>query len=228
MAFLDQLQQNYQSTSGILGLELNRITDAAAEPVTAQEVKDFLKAIGSQDDTNITLLIRAVRRRIEQLIEQSIFTQVWEQVQDRNEFRVSIYRRPVTAINSISSIVSWEADTRIPFSPSLYGFTKNLVFPRSYWPSHRGFKSFIINFNCGIVPLAVTETDATVIATAQADPRISDIKLAVLNYIGHLFENREGEGPENHIERLISLNTVVGEVPKNVKALLVDYLDYRP
>lgn len=226
MAFIEEilhLQEN--AAGGHLNLLLERQVDAVIEPLTVDEAKDFLKAVDDEEDATLTLLIAATRRKIERLLSKNIFTQTWKQTQSVVPGVVELYRGPALSVTSVKYIQDWTNETQITINPTTYLLSGNQLVNRSAWPFTRGYRSFEVIFQAGMVDIT-SASDPDVVLTAQAAVD-EDIKLAILNLMGHLFENREGDGPDQRFAKLLSVNLPIGDIPRNVMMLLSEYLDWR-
>ena len=75
----------------------------------------------------------------------------------------------------------------------LYTLTGNEIYSES-WPAHRGKGSIVVVYEGGVVDWdAVDPTDPTDEEIAAAQALVpNNHRLAMLNAIGHLLENREG------------------------------------
>lgn len=237
MAFLEQLlRAQYSRVPGALNLKIANLVGPVAEPVTVDQVKTFIKAVDDEDDTNIALFISATRANIEKVIQQTIFTQTWLQVQDLPSRRVAtrLYKRPVLRVNSASYIQNWNNPSPTVIDPAQYIRSFDEVVPVNFWPTMRGYQSFLLNFDSGIVDISATTLEglndadiATAIAVAQAAVP-PELQLAICMYCGHFFENREGQGTTTRYERTMALNLPIGDLPKDVRTCILDYLDWRP
>lgn len=226
MAFIEEiLHLQEEARGGHLNLLLERQTDALIEPITPTQAKDFLKAVDDEEDNTITLLISATRRKIERVLSKSIFTQTWKQTQDLAPGVIELYRAPVLSVASVKYIQAWNIDTQITIDPSTYILSGNQLVNRTAWPINRGFRSFEVIFKSGMVDIT-DASDQTVVDAARAAVD-DDIKLAILNLMGHLFENREGDGPDQRFAKLLSVNLPIGDIPRNVMMLLSEQLDWR-
>jgi hypothetical protein len=86
-------------------------------------------------------------------------------------------------------------------SSTLYTVVGNSIVSDA-WPAHRGRGSVLVTYTAGLVDWdAADPTDPTdeEIATAQAAVPEA-VALGILNTIGHLYENREGQKPTSKYE----------------------------
>jgi hypothetical protein len=240
MAFLEQLllAQLYP-VPGALNLKVGLQAGPVCEPVTVDMVKAHLGSTDDADDQNIAIYISACRKIIERAIERTIFTQTWLHVQDYPSRRraTKVYRRPVLRWNSVHYIQDWNTPTPILIDPSFYITSFDQLVPTDFWPIVRSYQSFIINFDSGMVDFGPFNTVglnsddlATAIAAAQAQVLLSypELVLAIMLYVGHFMENREGQGITSRYERSFTLNLPIGDLPKDVKTCIGEYLDWRP
>lgn len=186
-----------------------RTTDAAAEPVTVDEVKAHCRIEHSfDDDVYLPALIKAARMFAEDYTDRAFITQTWAYKLD--EFPCSSFENPYAAIVlpraraiAISSIAYVDEDgTTQTLSSSLYQVDTSSeparVIPAwgETWPDTRSQLN------------AVTITYTAGYGAAAAVPE--NIKLAIKFLVGQWYENREPT----------VTGTIVTEVPFTVKALL--------
>jgi hypothetical protein len=126
-------------------------------------------------------------------------------------------------VTSIKYIADWTADTELTYAASSYTLAGNYVVTRSVWPTFRGLQGLKIRFKCGIYDLADSPSESQITA-ARASVKIADLRLILLNYIGHYFSNREGQGAEIKYEVSVSR---LGPIPSGIKQLLQEHVSYR-
>lgn len=225
MAFLDE------KFDGLLPVATGKIpkgtasqllTPPTVEPVTVSQFKNNLRIPESLTtmDATITRLLVTSRRVLEAYTQMGFVSQKWRQIQNVVSRQVELLRRPVLSVDEVRSIPNFDDDTEVIFPASSYiksgvdsskpSFQPAYLLARSTWPTHRGWKSFIIEFTVGFG------------TTADAVPQ--NIQDAILLYAGHLYENPEGEG-----EGLKSLRGELtgGNIPADVTLLLEEYMLWR-
>lgn len=202
------------------GLLLAQTAAPVIEPVTLAEVKTGLKIYETGDDADLNLLIKTARIWAETYTNLGFIEQTWEQVQDRANDVYKLRRGPVLSIEKIEYIASMDADTRLTVAVSLYTFSGRRVRTRSTWPSHRGFASWITTFKVGYYDLPAVNPEGSYEAARAAVPEV--IRRAVIQLVGHLYENREGQGGEAKYEVIAKAQ---GLMPPNVKLLLDPYVN---
>jgi uncharacterized phiE125 gp8 family phage protein len=196
---------------------LSLVQDSLVEPVTVEEVKDACKMRKntSMDDQKIADLISACRRAIEQYTNRIYISQIWEQRNSLIEGSYQLFRYPILSVNSINYYSSWESDTLTLVPATSYIVSDKTVVTRSTWPAHRGFDSWITNFTCGLGLVTNANDQAQVAAARAAIPQ--NVKQAIFQYVGHLYENPNGTGVEIRYEEQ---QQQYGNLPANVGLLL--------
>ncbi len=152
------------------------------EPITLEEAKNYLKVDGGEDNVLISGLISTARELAEIEADQVFIIRTIELVYDDAPESIEIPYRPLYEVTKIETIS--EADVKTEVSSSLYNVdTSGKIFSGRIklksgctWPTHRDFASFIITIKAGY-------------GTAEEDVP-SLIKQAILQIIGHLYENR--------------------------------------
>lgn len=202
------------------GLSLRRTVEPPIDPVTSAEVKTALKIYESGDDADLALLIASARIWAETYTNLGFIDQTWEQTQDRVNDEYKLRRGPVLSIGKIEYIASMDADTKVLVAATGYTFSGRRVRTRSTWPSHRGFGSWITTFAVGYYDLPTVNPEGSYAAARAAVPE--PIRRAIIQLVGHLYENREGQGGEAKYEVLAKAQ---GLMPPNVKLLLDPYVN---
>jgi len=194
------------------------ITVASNEPthetVSLSLAKNYLKVDHNDDNDFIELIIKSVRKQIEnELGGLHIVKRAVTQKQTGGIERIQVMREP---LNSITSITFYEdfASTGSVLSASDYRFSDGEIYHRDgYWRAGRESDGYVIVYNAGIVD----DTGQTAENSAAA------LRTAILRIVAYLYENREefattiGEGNFN-----ISYNTIVGN--SELKSLLMPYM----
>ena len=87
------------------GLKL--VTAATEEPVTLQDVREFLKVEVTDDDTLIISLIKTARRHAETFTRRAFITQTWKLTLDKfpaSDVPLLIPRAPLQSVSSVKYI----------------------------------------------------------------------------------------------------------------------------
>lgn len=212
-------------------LLVRKISNAPFLPLSLQTVAEFLSwdlaenpTAGqvTEQDATLTMVITAVRDWWESHTGIVILRAVMEQTQDavKNDC-VSLRIGPVLSVTSVKTIAGFTVATSTPVTldPSLYSLVGNDVYSGN-WPTHRGRGSVIVRYNAGLVDWTAANLSAPTaqeIAAAQALVP-NNHRLAMLNTIGHLLENREGSKAPSKYEVDAKL---AGLTPPNSELLAV-------
>ena len=171
------------------------------EPITLAEAKNYLKVDSTDDDTLISNLIATAREMAEAESGQVFITRSIELVYDTAPDSIEIPYRPIQEVTKIETIS--EAGVKSTVSDSLYNVdVSGTILPARIrlktgcvWPEHRDFASFIITVKAGY---------------GDAGANVpSPIRQAILQIIGHLYENRTSQ-----------------EIPAGARMLLWNYKIY--
>jgi uncharacterized phiE125 gp8 family phage protein len=176
-------------------------TAPALEPVTLEEAKNHLKVDSNDDNLLITALITTARQLAEKETRRAFITQTWEMILDSAESEIEIPKPPLQSVISIKVIDDTGNESEV--SSTYYDVDTSENSPGRIklksgccWPTHRGFASFIIEFKAGYGD------------TADKVPDM--LRQAVLQGIGHLYDNRGSE-----------------DLPPGAKALLWSFKVFR-
>lgn len=181
------------------------ITGPIEEPVTLGEVKAHLNLtlVDAANDSYITSLISAARRQAEKISRRVFLNQTWEQYQDQFPGRdrdgvaynrsidhhcIHVLRPPLQSVTSITYLDP--GGNTQTMDPSTYivdtGNEPGRISPKIgvSWPSTAFLpKAVIVRFVAGF---ADTTADAL-----AADPGFDEVKVAIMQLIGHWYANRE-------------------------------------
>lgn len=178
-------------------MRLKLKTAPTVEPVTLEKAKLHLKVDSADDNVLITALITTARQLAEKETKRAFITQTWEMILDSAKNEIEIPKPPLQSVTSIKVIDDAGNETVVDSSYYDVDASENSpgrvrIKSGCSWPPHRGFASFIIEFKVGYGDAAedVPET----------------LKQAVLQIIGHLYDNRGSE-----------------DLPPGAKALLLSY-----
>jgi uncharacterized phiE125 gp8 family phage protein len=165
-------------------MSLRLITPPASEPVTREQAKNHLRVDIDEDDTLISSLIVVARQRAEEFTRRAFITQTWEWTL----FDYNIPRRSVTLRSQGQQIDQVTLDG-VEMSATQYKLiSDDIVFD----PMVKGV--FTIRYTAGYGD--------------NADDVPEQIKQAILQIVGHLYENRESQGIPPLAEDLLSLYKV--------------------
>lgn len=206
------------------GVDVTRTVGPEFFPITAADVIAHLKLPSGSSETNLDRIIQAITGAIEKYTNRGFIKQTIRQTHDLVGPMLRLWVRPVLEIVSIETIASMSADTLVPMSSADYAASldKDKVRPRSAWPTHRGFSSFVATYNVGYNDHPDTPDAAAILVAQAAVP--SDVREAALQWIGHFYNNREGQSGELKYEVVAKR---IGIIPANVAILLEGYLDRR-
>jgi len=171
---------------------LVRHTPPASEPVTLQEAKAHCRIDTSDDDTYISSLIALSRSIVEDRLDKTIFTTVWEARYDCFPMWELVLPRPPLRASNTSGTLLVKVDYRDPG-----GTTRELrstdgdfqvddktmpgrIYPnyQSTWPAVRGDENSV----------SVRWTAGAGSSEVQMEPVC---KHAILLLVGHYYANRE-------------------------------------
>jgi uncharacterized phiE125 gp8 family phage protein len=181
-------------------MALNLVTAPATEPVSLVEAKLQCKEDGSDQDTLISLYIKAAREMAEHEMSRVLITQTWELTLDA--FPSGEIELPLTPIQSIASVSYQDPeDAEQTLDPSAYTLDKESV---PGW----------------LIPAASTAWPATIdaansvririvggYATAAAVP--DNIKLWILAHVATWFRNRESVNVGNIVTKMPGLDSLL-------------------
>ncbi len=188
-------------------IRVRKISSAPFLPLGLGTVADFLHIDRAEDpqdgqvteqDSTLTLVISAVTDWWENHMGVCILRSTWEQTQDAIKESIHIRRGPMLGVNSIYTIPGFTGSTGVPvlMDADYWAVAGNEVISDS-WPVHRGKASVILNYDAGYVDYLLIEPvdpDAlTADEIAEAQLLVPhNIRVSLLNTIGHIWENREG------------------------------------
>ncbi len=196
---------------------LTRITAPMREPLTIDEVKDYLRIIDDSQDNVLTMLIQAARSSVELYLRRALLPQQWRLTLDRfpgswpytyGYGQVQSPKReihlPICPLISVDSFVYPDPSTLAPLTLSTYQLITDAEPARiqpaygTAWPIAAWTVGDIhINFTAGYRD---SET-SPVIGSVELP---ESIRVAMLFIIGHWYENRESQeiplGAENLLQ----------------------------
>ena len=181
------------------------------EPITLAEAKTHLRITSSGDNDYINTLIRAARRRVEDLTNRKMLTQTWKVYFDNwpagnKDDYFDIPYSPLQSIPTTGLKYTMSTGNSTTFSSSKWETDTvsepgRLVLDYGYsWPSNtlNNRNPIEIRFVCGYTtPAKVPE----------------ELKLAMKILVGHYYENRE----------MVLIGQTLTEIPESVKALISNY-----
>lgn len=182
--------------------QLTLVTAPSLEPVLLTDAKSQCRITTTEEDTLIGTYITSARELVEGYLNRSLITQTWQADYDDWYAPFMLPRPP---LQSVSSIQYYDLDNVLQtLDPSLYivtganstGFGKIAPSWGAVWPPvYPRFDSVQIKYVAGY-------------GNASAVP--ADIRIGILMYVGHLYENREITTPLD-----------IRNLPKSIDALLL-------
>jgi hypothetical protein len=219
MAFLDEITQGQGglSTRSSVRPILTLVSDSGIEPISVQEMKVGMKyPVGqTHEDDDLLAILQAVRAEVQNYTAQVWGCETWKQTQNIVSRIYRLYRRPVLSISSIQYISGWDADTLLTVDSGSYTLAGEYAAARSSWPSHRGFASWVTTYKAGVYNVTSPTDPAQIAALRAAVP--PEVKRGIIQWAGHFYENREGQGP---ISKYEVAQKIAGNMPPNVASLL--------
>lgn len=172
----------------------------AIEPITLDEAKTHLRVDSAEDNVLISSLIITARLFVENWTHRKLITTLMEKIYDVPSDSFSLPYPPLQELVKIE-VVS-DAGVKTEVSSSLYDVDLSADIPGRVklksgcaWPDHRDFASFIITFKAGYGDAASSVPEA--------------LRQAVLQIVGHYYENRESQ-----------------EIPAGIYTLMAPYKVY--
>lgn len=197
-----------------------RTVSPIVDPVTVGDTKDYLRITESGHDTLLGTLIAAATVILEDCYGMGFLASTFRQSQNLSPRTVQLLRYPVLSVASVKYITDDTADTEVTLASTEYSVQRQRVWARTVWPSHRGFQSFIVYFKVGFGDPGTNSGDTAAIATARALVP-ENIKKAIMQLTGHMYENPEGQGGEVRYESQLK---AYGDLPMMVQRLMSPYL----
>lgn len=168
---------------------LTRYVAPAAEPVTLSEAKAHCRVDTSNDDSYISTLISTARQYIEEVLDISMITTVWETRYDAFPLWEIILPRPPMQSGLVTVIYRDEAGTSRTITSAASAFqtdfyaTPGRIYPnyQDTWPAVRGDEnSVVVRWSAGYG------------ASGSSVPAI--LKHAILLLVAHWYEQRQPVG----------------------------------
>jgi uncharacterized phiE125 gp8 family phage protein len=158
-----------------------QISEPSTEPLTYQEVKEYLRLNGDTEQAYVTSLIVAARQVVESRIWRPLISQQWQMQFDFHELNLLSKNINKAPLLSIESVTYYDGNNDIQtLSPTSYEFDLFSSPPRvriKTTPTlYDRFNALQINFTCGYL-------------NAASVPK--NIKIALFLIVGHLYENRQ-------------------------------------
>ena len=204
-------------------LQIEQIAEASHLPISLEEVKASLLISHTGDDALITSLIQAAANQIRGLTNRSLMQETWRQTQSHVPDGYMLVREPVLAILAVEYIPTETGTSWTTLDPANYVLAGKRVLQLAYaWPGHRSVAGWRTTFTAGFKSLPDNPTSEDIAASRAAIP--SPIRQAIIQLVGHLLENREGQGPDLKYE---ALARDYKALPPNVALLLEPYRYWR-
>lgn len=181
-----------------------KVTSAPAEePISLAEAKNWLKAVGTADDTIISMLISAERGVLEDKLNQKLVTQTIEEKQDKFPLGNEPIYLAANPVQSITSIVYKDAaSSTAVLSTDVYELDNTSERARIYLKEGQTW------------PVTISEKERvsiTYVAGYGAASAVPDkLKKILYHMIGYAYENRMNpvEQKRTYLDRLIGLEKV--------------------
>lgn len=175
-------------------------TQPATEPVTLQEVKDYLRLDGNDHDSNLTALIASCRQWCEQFQNKAYITQTWETYLDKWEFPIRLARPPLQNITHIKYTTS--DGTLLTWASTEYAVDAITEPARVVLAYNKTIPSEVL------APInAIQIRYVTGYGSAASVPE--SVKLALKMMIAYRFENPETESVPDAVRYLLMADRVV-------------------
>ena len=156
------------------------ITPPAAEPITLPEAKAHLRVIGTDDDTQIELMITAARQSAEEYLQRALMPQTLEIVLDDFGAPVQLPWPPFAELMSVAYTDADGAPATVAVGDMIADYRSGLCVLRpvsgTQWPRLQTNSQVAIQYKAGYLDAAGVP---------------SPIKAWMLLLIGTLYENRE-------------------------------------
>lgn len=162
-------------------MSLRLITPPASEPLTREQAKNHLRIDIDDDDTLVDSLITVARQRAEEYTRRAFITQTWEWTLNPRCKRITL-RSQVQQIDTV--FLDGEE-----LSPTQYELIGDDLLLKSMIT-----RSIAVTYTAGYGD--------------DAENVPEQIKQAILQIVGHLYENRESQGIPPLAEDLLSLYKV--------------------
>jgi len=170
------------------------------EPITLEEAKAHLRVDSAEENALISSLITTARLFVESWTHRILITTTIEKIYDVPSGAFSLPCPPLQEVTKIE-VVNDDGEKTLVDS-SIYDYDASVNLPGRVklksgcsWPDHRDFASFIITFKAGYGDVASNVPEA--------------LRQAVLQIVGHYYENRESQ-----------------EIPKGIYTLLAPFKVY--
>jgi hypothetical protein len=193
--------------------KLTKLVDAAVEPVSLDDAKAFLRLEVSDDDATVTRLMKAARKRCEQIADRSFITTTWQLNMDflplsagpflnfpypfaiggqsatynrvnKDDGAITLPRPPLINITSISYINMGGTVTNLDVSPTTTDFILSAGTPGRIYPPYGKF-----------FPWARPQPQsATIVYASGYGPDATTVpetaQTAILFLLSHMYEHR--------------------------------------
>ncbi|HZP34163.1 MAG TPA: head-tail connector protein [Candidatus Acidoferrales bacterium] len=171
-----------------------RVKEPEADPVTLDEVKQYLRVTSSADDDVLERLIAVATRSVEGWLGRSLIQQQWQLTLDSFPYRmfrqgvpfaafrdIRLPRAPLVSVDSISYVdAGGQTQSIDPATVQVDKFSLppfiRPAFGKTWPPTQAVVNAVTILYTCGY---------------ADADSVPETIKLAIISLIAHFNENRE-------------------------------------
>lgn len=196
-------------------IDIKRVAGPTCSVVSLSDTKDYLRIDETAHDAMLTQLIDDATRILEDIYGVAFIASSYKQVQNVASRAVRLLRFPLLSVTSVKTIADDNADTEVLYASTNYMVSGQLIRARSVWPTHRQWQSFLVYFKAGYNDPGASPNDAAIAAARAAVPEYA--KRAVMQMVGHMYENPEGEGSEVEYE---SQFKAYGDLPMQVQKLM--------
>ena len=156
------------------------ITPPAAEPITLPEAKAHLRVIGTEDDTQINMMITAARQSAEEYLQRALMPQTLQIILDGFCDPVRLPWPPFAELMSVAYTDADGAPATVAVGDMIADYRSGLCVLRpvsgTQWPRLQTNSQVAIQYKAGYLDAASVP---------------SPIKAWMLLLIGTLYENRE-------------------------------------
>jgi uncharacterized phiE125 gp8 family phage protein len=202
-------------------LQLARTVAPPVDPLSLTELKTALKITGTADDALLQRLLTGSTNILERRFGRCLVQQTWTQLQDAVPAMYKLRRKPVLSVSKIEYIADENDDTWLELPTSYYYLAGDRVVARASWPSNRGIGGWKTTFQCGHASIPATPSAGDLTAAQAAVP--ADLVIGLVQLVGHLYENMEGQGPELKYEVIAKS---FGALPPNVVLAIEAWVDW--
>jgi uncharacterized phiE125 gp8 family phage protein len=147
------------SSFGVTGtnhVEMRRIVDPAAEPVTLRQLKQQARIPYANADDVLEMYIQAARETVERFLRRALITQTWNFISDWGPAWVELPYPNLLSVIAVYTTGLDNVEVTVPTTTYVVDTNTNKVFLNigNVWPLHRGQAGFRIQYTSGYGPAA--------------------------------------------------------------------------